>query len=127
MKTTDEILSHREKTLDEAAELVGMTPREILEVIVNRDRTALEPAPSAGVGAELAGGITEDQRSDDQLAEYFLNRLKKESLSVSALNNKYKVNDEEKVEGILEKLVREGKLVKRESKNKKGRFVYEAA
>ncbi len=43
-----------------------------------------------------------------------------------ALNNKYNINNEERVEQILEELVDQGKLTKRESKNKKGRYVYEA-
>lgn len=120
----------KDKTLDEVAELLGMTPQEVLNIIVQRDRATEEHIPAAVTGEGVEEGeaaLAEDVRSDEQLATYFLNRLQKESLSISALNNKYKVGDEERAERILENLVREGKLVKRESRNKKGRYVYEAA
>ncbi len=122
------ILDYKEKTLDEVAESMKMDPREILEILVGRERIPAKPVPSpAEAASEKAQEIPKDERTDDQLASYFLNRLKKESLSITALNNKYKVNDEERVERILENMVRGGQLTKRESRNKKGRFVYEAA
>ncbi len=122
----DKILSHKEKTLDEVAKSLKMDPRDILEVIAGRERVLAEPVPSPlAAGPKRAVKAPTDERTDDQLASYFLNRLQKESLSITALNNKYKVNDEERVERILENLVREGKLTKRESRNKRGRFVYE--
>ena len=122
----EKIMSNAEKTLDEAAESLGMTPADILKTIIERDRVSFEPQPSTSSHPPVESTVSsEDERTDDQLAEYFLNRLEKESLSVTALNNKYKVHDKERVERILEKLVREGKLGKRESRNKKGRYVYE--
>jgi hypothetical protein len=125
--TIRDILTHEEKTLDEVAELFETTPQNILEIIIKRERAAPEPKPSAVPAAEPKPVAPADERTDDQLASYFLNRLQKESLSITALNNKYKVHDEERVERILENMVREGRLTKRESRNKKGRFVYEAA
>jgi hypothetical protein len=123
-----EILNQKEKTLNEVAELLQMSPRDVLSILIGRERatTAPAPPPVAEVQLEKAAAL-EDERTDDQLASYFLNRLEKESLSITALNNKYKVNDEERVERVLENLIREGKLTKRESRNKKGRFVYEVA
>lgn len=126
-KTIKEILVHGEKTLDEVAELFETTPQDILETIIKRERASPKPAPPPAAVTELEKKAPKDERTDDQLASYFLNRLQKESLSVAALNNKYKVHDKERVERVLENLVREGKLTKRESRNKKGRFVYEAA
>jgi hypothetical protein len=124
----NEILTHKEKTLDEVAELLQITPQDVLSILIRRERapTALVLSPRIEVELEKASTAPGDERTDDQLALYFLNRLLKESLSIAALNNKYKVDDEERVERILENLVREGKLTKRESRNKKGRFVYEA-
>ena len=123
---SNEILNQKEKTLNEVAELLQMSTRDVLSILIGRERatTAPPPPPVVEAGPEKAA-TAEDERTDDQLAGYFLNRLKKESLSITALNNKYKVNDEERVERILENLIREGKLTKRESRNKKGRFVYE--
>ena len=125
----NEILTHKEKSLDEVAELLQITPQDVLSILVRREREPTAPVlpPKVEVELEKARTAPVDERTDDQLALYFLNRLLKESLSVAALNNKYKVDDEERVERILENLVREGKLTKRESRNKKGRFVYEAA
>ncbi|KYK33928.1 MAG: hypothetical protein HXS46_19240 [Theionarchaea archaeon] len=125
-KILNEILSHKDKPLDEVAKLVKMEPRDILDIVVGRERALPTPTP-AKVEPEKVKKATapEDDRSDDQLAGYFLNRLQKESLSITALNNKYKVKDKERVERILENLFREGKLTKRESRNKRGRFVYE--
>ncbi|MGC1119461.1 MAG: hypothetical protein WBA22_00075 [Candidatus Methanofastidiosia archaeon] len=121
------ILSHGEKTLDEVSELLEMTPRDVISSIIERERTISEPQPpESGPGPEKVLKAAEDERDDEQLASYFLNRLKKESLSITALNNKYKVKDKERVERILENLVRKGKVTKRESKNKKGRCVYES-
>ncbi|MBU7019000.1 MAG: hypothetical protein HXS44_15935 [Theionarchaea archaeon] len=123
-----EIMNQKEKKLNEVAELLQMSPRDVLSILIGRERatTAPAPPPVVEVAPEKAAAL-EDERTDDQLASYFLNRLEKESLSITALNNKYKVNDEEKVERILENLIREGKLTKRESRNKKGRFVYEVS
>lgn len=121
-----EILNQKEKTLNEVAELLQMSPRDVLSILIGRERATTAPAPPPVVEVPLEKTATlEDERTDDQLASYFLNRLEKESLSITALNNKYKVNDEERVERILENLIREGKLTKRESRNKKGRYVYE--
>lgn len=121
-----EILKHGEKSLNEVAELFEVTPRDVLETIIKRDRTPTELAPAPQqVEPEKVTKAPQDLRPDEQLEGYFLNRLQKESLSVAALNNKYKVKDKERVERILEKLIREGKLTKRESRNKKGRYVYE--
>lgn len=129
MKTVSDILALKEKTLDEVAELFEMTPQEILGLLIEKDRasTVVAPLPAAKAESVQEKKAPTDERTDDQLAGYFLNRLKKESLSVAALDNKYKVHDKERVERILENLVRERKLTKRESRNKKGRFVYEAS
>ena len=123
------ILAHKEKSLDEVAGLFEMTPRDILELLTKRERVSKVTAalPLEEIGPVQVSEALVDERTDDQLADYFLNRLQKESLSITALNNKYKVHDEERVERILENLVREGKLTKRESRNKRGRFVYEAS
>jgi hypothetical protein len=123
-KTIEEILKHGEKPLDEVAELFETTPKDILESIIKKERATVEPVPAAAPGKVKKA--PKDDRTDDQLVAYFLNRLEKESLSITALNNKYKINDEERVERILENMLREGKLTKRESRNKKGRFVYDA-
>ncbi|KYK33864.1 MAG: hypothetical protein HXS48_24025 [Theionarchaea archaeon] len=128
MKNVSEILALKEKTLDEVAELVKMTPRDVLGLLIEKERASTEViTPAADVESAQVSKAPTDERTDDQLANYFLNRLEKESLSITALNNKYKVHDEERVERILENMLREGKLTKRESRNKKGRFVYEAA
>ncbi len=123
-----DILKHGEKPLNEVAELFEVTPQDILEVIIERERTptVTASAPAAQAEPEKVTKAPQDSRSDEQLIGYFLNRLSKESLSIAALNNKYKVGDKERVEIILENLLREGKLTKRESRNKKGRYVYEA-
>ncbi len=122
------ILAHKGKPLDEVAQLFEMTPRDILELLIERERVFKVAAVPLSTEVEPPQ-VSElvDERTDDQLAGYFLNRLEKESLSITALNNKYKVYDEDRVERILENLVREGKLAKRESRNKRGRFVYEAS
>lgn len=128
MKNVSEILALKEKTLDEVAELVKMTPRDVLGILIEKERAStVVVTPAADVESVQVSKAPTDERTDDQLANYFLNRLEKESLSITALNNKYKVHDEERVERILENLLRGGKLTKRESRNKKGRFVYEAA
>ncbi|MBU7014398.1 MAG: hypothetical protein HXS52_12605 [Theionarchaea archaeon] len=127
MPKTKDILNHGNKTLDEVSELLEMTPRDVIFSIIERERTISEPQPpKPGSEPEKAPKAEEDERDDEQLASYFLSRLKKESLSIAALNNKYKVNDKERVERILEGLIRKGKLTKRESRNKKGRYVYES-
>jgi hypothetical protein len=124
----EKILSHGDESLDDASESLGMNPIEILDVIIQRERFSPEPQPAAPAEKPPESSVSsKDGRTDDQLAEYFQNRLKKESLSVTALNNKYKVRNKERVERILEKLVDEGKITKRESRNKKGRYVYEGA
>jgi hypothetical protein len=122
----EKILSNAEKTLTDVAESLGMAPTDILGAIIEKERSSSEPQPTTS-SDQLSepSKFPEDERTDDQLADYFLNRLEKESLSVTALNNKYKVDDKERVERILEKLVNEGKLGRRESRNKKGRYVYE--
>jgi hypothetical protein len=124
MSDIKDILSHGDKTLDEVSELLEMTPRDVISSIIERERTIKPPPP--GPGPEKPPKVPEDERDDEQLADYFLNRLMKESLSIAALNNKYKVKDKERVERILENLVKKGKLTKRESRNKKGRYVYES-
>lgn len=121
-----DILKHGEKSLDEVAQLFEVTPRDIIDVIIKKERAPVEPAPVVQAEPESVKKSPPDSRPDEVLIHYFFNRLKKESLSVAALNNKYKVRDPERVERILENLVREGKLTKRESRNKKGRYVYEA-
>ena len=128
MKNVSEILALKEKTLDEVAELVEMNPKDVLRLLIEKERapTVVVTPPAADVESAPVSKAPTDERTDDQLANYFLNRLEKESLSITALNNKYKVHDEERVERILENLLRGGKLTKRESRNKKGRFVYEA-
>jgi hypothetical protein len=131
----NKILKYKDKTLNEVSDMLGVESREILETLIQRKRTPTAvPSPKAAPKREKEEKKkkkkkTEVQqtRTDEQLAEYFLNRLQKESLSILALNNKYKVNDKERVEQILEELVDQGKLTKRESKNKKGRYVYEAS
>ncbi|MBU6996994.1 MAG: hypothetical protein HXS41_09275 [Theionarchaea archaeon] len=127
MSDIKDILSHGNKTLNDVSELLEMTPRDVIFSMIERERTISEPRPSK-VAAEpdKVVSVLPDERDDEQLASYFLNRLQKESLSIAALNNKYKVNDKERVERILEDLVRKGKLGKRESRNKKGRYVYES-
>lgn len=139
------ILNYKDKTLKEASDILEVEPREILETLIQRERTPSKvssPAPAPKKQVKEKEEIKKKEkekekkkkkkkevkhkRSDEKLAEYFLNRLQKESLSVLALNNKYKVNDKDRVERILEELVDQGKLTKRESKNKKGRFVYES-
>jgi hypothetical protein len=125
MSDIKDILSHGDKTLDEVSELLEMTPRDVIFSIIERERKITE-APPPGPEPGKPEKVTEDERDDEQLASYFLNRLMKESLSVAALNNKYKVKDKERVERILENLVKKGKLTKRESRNKKGRYVYES-
>ncbi|MGD2250569.1 MAG: hypothetical protein PVF58_19400 [Candidatus Methanofastidiosia archaeon] len=127
----NKILEYKKKTLNEVSDILGVESREILETLIQRERTpAMAPSPKTAPQKEKKEKKKKKEvqqtRSDEQLAEYFLNRLQKESLSVLALNNKYKVNDKERVEQILEELVDQGKLTKRESKNKKGRYVYEA-
>ena len=124
MEIVEKILKNPEKPLDEVAELLGMTPSDIVKILIQRDRAPLVSDVPVAEAAPEKPKKPKDSRTDKQLAEYFLNRLEKESLSVSALNNKYKVKDKERVERILEKLLKEGKLAKRESRNKKGRFVY---
>ncbi len=122
----NEIMSHKEKTLNEVAEMLEVSQWDVLEAIIERERAPVEYVPSAvEEPQQIEAALSEDERTDEQLAIYFLNRLQKESLSIAALNNKYKINDEERVERILENLAREGKLAKRESRNKRGRFVYE--
>jgi hypothetical protein len=123
----EKIMSNGEKTLDEVSKKFKMDPRDVLELILKRERVLAEPVPSPAPELKRQKKAPADERTDDQLAAYFLNRLKKESLSAGALDNKYKVKDVERVERILEKLIKEGKLTRRESRNKKGRFVYEAA
>jgi hypothetical protein len=122
----EKIMSDEEKTLDEVSKKFKMNPRDVLELIMKRERTLTKPVPSPAHELEKQKKASIDERKDEQLAAYFLNRLKKESLSADALNNKYKVKDLERVERILENLIREEKLTRRESRNKKGRFVYEA-
>lgn len=122
----EKILSKTEKTLDDVSESLGMTPTDILETIIKRERYTSQPHPvTKPEPSTESPAAPKNGRTDEQLAKYFLNRLEKESLSVTALNNKYKVRNKERVERILENLVREGKITKRESKNKKGRYVYE--
>jgi hypothetical protein len=122
----EKILSNADKTLDDVSESLKMDPNDILEAIIQKQRFSSEPLPVTPTKKpSKSSASSEDGRTDDQLSEYFLNRLKKESLSVTALNNKYKVRNKERVERILEKLVDEEKITKRESRNKKGRYVYE--
>ncbi|HOP08737.1 MAG TPA: hypothetical protein PLC12_00790 [Candidatus Methanofastidiosa archaeon] len=68
-----------------------------------------------------------EKYTGDDIKTNFLNYIERSgatSLATLAKKYKNKVNEEESMEA-LEELVKEGKLAKRESKNKKGKYVYE--
>jgi len=68
-----------------------------------------------------------EKYTGDDIKVNFLNYIERSgatSLTTLAKKYKNKVTEEQALEA-LEGLVEEGKLIKRESKNKKGKYVYE--
>ncbi|MFQ5891763.1 MAG: hypothetical protein ACE5HW_03095 [Candidatus Methanofastidiosia archaeon] len=123
------LLKSKNKTLDDMSAALNLDPEIIIRIMIKKE-----------VGEDLSGIVLEEKvdekrkeelevpkvKMERDLEALFFGRLKKRAYSASSLNNRYKVGSLEEVENILEKLVLEKKVRKRESKNKKGAHVYEA-
>ncbi|MFQ6089655.1 MAG: hypothetical protein ACE5K0_12255 [Candidatus Methanofastidiosia archaeon] len=123
------LLKSKNKTLDDMSAALNLDPEIIIRIIIKKE-----------VGEDLSGIVLEEKvdekrkeelevpkvKMERDLEALFLGRLKKRAYSASSLNKRYKADSLKEVENILEKLAKEGKVRKRESKNKKGAYVYEA-